>query len=60
MKHIHVSDVERDRACVIPRQHFAVGRLKKDELDTRIAVADGMHELVVRWFLCIKLDNRGR
>ncbi|MET8053286.1 hypothetical protein ABZU75_37425 [Streptosporangium sp. NPDC005286] len=36
MKHIRVSGAERDRACVIPGKHFAVGRLKKDELDNLV------------------------
>ncbi|MER6170840.1 DUF1707 domain-containing protein [Streptosporangium sp. NPDC001681] len=41
VKHIRVSDAERDRACVIPREHFAVGRLKKDELDNRVNALAG-------------------
>ncbi|WP_214109639.1 DUF1707 SHOCT-like domain-containing protein [Acrocarpospora catenulata] len=39
MSRIRVSDVDRDRACVILREHFAVGRLNEQELSTRVAAA---------------------
>ncbi|WP_061300617.1 DUF1707 SHOCT-like domain-containing protein [Herbidospora cretacea] len=39
MQHIRVSDAERDRACAILREHYAVGRLDDQELSTRLAAA---------------------
>ncbi|MEZ0075588.1 DUF1707 domain-containing protein [Planotetraspora sp. GP83] len=36
---MRVADMERDRACAILREHFAVGRLSKDELMLRVAAA---------------------
>ncbi|GAB1823857.1 DUF1707 SHOCT-like domain-containing protein [Herbidospora sp. RD11066] len=52
MQHIRVSDVERDRACAILREHYAVGRLDDPELSTRLAAAQtavtwgDLHELM--------------
>ncbi|WP_198168184.1 DUF1707 SHOCT-like domain-containing protein [Herbidospora yilanensis] len=39
MQHMRVSDVERDRACAVLREHYAVGRLDDQELSTRLAAA---------------------
>jgi hypothetical protein len=43
--HMRVANAERDRACDILREHFAVGRLSKDELTMRVAAAQS----AVRW-----------
>ncbi|MCT9930960.1 DUF1707 domain-containing protein [Planotetraspora sp. A-T 1434] len=37
---MRVADMERDRACAILREHFAVGRLSKDELTLRVAAVE--------------------
>jgi hypothetical protein len=42
---MRVADADRDRACDILREHFAVGRLDQDELINRIAAA----QAAVRW-----------
>ncbi|WP_202610202.1 DUF1707 SHOCT-like domain-containing protein [Herbidospora solisilvae] len=39
MQHMRVSDAERDRACAVLREHYAVGRLDDQELSTRLAAA---------------------
>ncbi|TKK89591.1 DUF1707 domain-containing protein [Herbidospora galbida] len=36
---MRVSDAERDRACAVLREHYAVGRLDDRELSTRLAAA---------------------
>lgn len=45
MYHIRVSEAERDRACAILREHYALGRLDEKELPTRLAAA----QLAVTW-----------
>ncbi|GAA5057880.1 hypothetical protein HNP84_000582 [Thermocatellispora tengchongensis] len=37
--HIRVSDAERERACAILREHYALGRLNSQELPTRVGAA---------------------
>nr|WP_062337111.1 DUF1707 domain-containing protein [Herbidospora sakaeratensis] len=49
---MRVSDAERDRACAVLREHYALGRLDDQELSVRIAAAQtavtwrDLHELM--------------